>query len=118
MGETTLKNDSPPSIVQEFAERQPDVWNAYNQLGEAVSRSGPLDAKTQRLLKLAIAVGSGREGAVRAHTRRGLRAGLTIEELEQVALLGITTTGWPSAFAARCWICEAAEKEAARSHDV
>jgi alkylhydroperoxidase/carboxymuconolactone decarboxylase family protein YurZ len=56
------------------------------------------------LVKLALAVGSARQGAVHAHVRRGLAAGLTPEEIRQVALLGITTLGWPQAFAALCWI--------------
>jgi alkylhydroperoxidase/carboxymuconolactone decarboxylase family protein YurZ len=61
-------------------------------------------------LKLAIAIGGGREGAVRSHTRRGLKAGLTPEQLEHAALLGITTVGWPTAFAARCWIEDEIQK--------
>ena len=105
-----MKDDTMPSVVEKFALAQPGVWEAYNQLGEAVAAAGPLDSKTQRLLKLAIAVGGSREGAVRSHTRRGLKAGLTPEELEQTALLGITTVGWPAAFAARCWIEEEIEK--------
>ena len=101
-----MSEDPLPSIVEEFAAQQPSVWDAYNQLGQAISEAGPLDEKTRRLVKLAIAVGSGREGAVRAHTRRGLREGLSWEELEHVALLAITTAGWPMAFASRCWIRE------------
>ncbi len=105
-----MTDDTLPSVVEQFSESQPDVWDAYNQLGKAVAEAGPLDAKTQRLIKLAIAVGAAREGAVRSHARRGLKAGLTPAELEQVALLGITTAGWPAAFAARCWITEVIEK--------
>ena len=105
-----MKDDTLPSVVEQFSQSQPDVWDAYNQLGKAVAESGPLDAKTQRLIKLAIAVGAAREGTVRAHARRGLKVGLSPAELEQVALLGITTAGWPAAFAARCWITEVIEK--------
>ena len=101
-----MTKDLPPSIVQKFAEKQPDVWNSYNQLSDAVSQSGPIETKTQRLLKLAIAIGIGREGAVRAHTRRGLRAEVSSEEMLQTALLAITTIGWSGAFAAHCWIEE------------
>ncbi len=99
-----MTNDPLPSIVEEFAAQQPTVWDAYKQLGRAISEAGPLDEKTRRLIKLAIAVGSGREGAVRAHARRGFRAGLSRDELEHVALLAITTTGWPAAFASLCWV--------------
>jgi alkylhydroperoxidase/carboxymuconolactone decarboxylase family protein YurZ len=68
-----------------------------------------LDVKTQRLLKLAIAIGAGHAGAVHSHARRGLKLGLTEAELNQVAMLGITTVGWPRAFAAYCWIQDVIE---------
>jgi alkylhydroperoxidase/carboxymuconolactone decarboxylase family protein YurZ len=64
---------------------------------------------------LAVANRASSESAVRAadqrgwacsHTRRGLAAGLSRAEIEQVALLAITTTGWPSAFAAYSWLGE------------
>lgn len=94
----------PPSIVERFAQAHPKVWKAYNELGDAAGKAGPLDDRTARLVKLALAVGSGRQGAVGAHVRRGLAAGLTPEEMRHVAILGITTLGWPQAFAAHCWI--------------
>lgn len=102
-----MTDDRPPDIVQQFAVEHPVVWDAYNELGEAVTHAGPLDEQTRKIVKLALAVGSGREGAVRAHARRAHRAGISHEMLEHVALLGITTLGWPAAFAARCWIQEA-----------
>jgi hypothetical protein len=52
-----------PQVLEEFAARYPQVWEAYNRLGEATAAAGPLDEKTQRLLKLAIAIG-------RLHARR------------------------------------------------
>jgi AhpD family alkylhydroperoxidase len=97
-------DDRLPPIVEKFAREHPRIWKTYNQLGDAAADSGPLDAKTQRLVKLALAVGRGLEGAVHSHVRRGLRAGLTKQEIEHVALLGITTIGWPSAIAALSWI--------------
>lgn len=99
-----MEHDGIPSVVEDFAAKHPEIWSAYGQLGAAVEKAGPLDAKTQRLLKLAIAVGAGLEGAVHSHARRGLRAGFSAEELSQVAMLGISTVGWPRAFAAHCWI--------------
>jgi alkylhydroperoxidase/carboxymuconolactone decarboxylase family protein YurZ len=103
--------DGLPPVVQELARKYPDVWEAYNRLGDAVSTAGPFDRKTERLVKLAIAVGAGREGAVHSHARRGLKAGLTPEELRQVALLAITTLGWSGAVAAYCWIGDVLPKE-------
>lgn len=93
-----------PQVVEQLAERHPKVWEAYNQLGRAAAEAGPLSQQTQRLVKLAIAVGGRLEGAVRSHVRRGLREGLTVEQIRHVALLAITTAGWPSAVAAVSWI--------------
>jgi AhpD family alkylhydroperoxidase len=93
-----------PQVLEEFAARYPQVWEAYNRLGEATAAAGPLDEKTQRLLKLAIAIGAQRQGAVNSHTRRALAAGCTPEEIVHVGILAISTIGWPAAFAAICWI--------------
>jgi alkylhydroperoxidase/carboxymuconolactone decarboxylase family protein YurZ len=110
-----MKDDTLPSVVDEFASKQPAVWEAYNRLNEATSEAGPLESKTQRLVKLAIAIGAGHQGAVRSHARRGLKAGLTPEELSQAAMLGITTVGWPQAFAAHCWIQDIIDQGTARA---
>lgn len=104
-----MAQENLPPVVQELASRYPDVWEAYGQLGDAVSAAGPLDAKTERLVKLALAIGAGRQGAVHSHARRALKAGWSTEELRQVALLGITTLGWSAAVAAYCWINDVLE---------
>lgn len=93
-----------PPFLENLVRSQPALWDAYNHLGEAAAAAGPLDAKTSRLVKLAIAVGSKLEGGVHSHVRRGLAEGLSKDELQHVALLAITTIGWPSAIAALSWI--------------
>lgn len=99
-----MAQEKLPPVVQELASKYPDIWDAYGRLGDAVSAAGPLDAKTERLVKLALAIGAGREGAVHSHARRAVKAGWSVEELHQVALLAITTLGWSGAVAAYCWI--------------
>jgi alkylhydroperoxidase/carboxymuconolactone decarboxylase family protein YurZ len=94
----------PPSGAGAFSERYPDVWNAYAALGKAAAEAGPLDARTRRLVKLALAVGARSEGAVHSHARQGKDQGLPPEELRQVAALAITTLGLPAAIAAFSWI--------------
>jgi alkylhydroperoxidase/carboxymuconolactone decarboxylase family protein YurZ len=96
--------DELPPLVQEVAARHPHVWDAFNRLGDSVAGAGPLDEKTQRLVKLAIAVGGGLQGAVHSHVRRALTEGITADEMRHVALLAITTIGWPSAIARLSWI--------------
>ena len=62
-----MTHNELPEIVQSLIEQHPDVWDAYNKLGQVAAEAGPLDEKAERLVKLAIAVGGGLEGAVRSH---------------------------------------------------
>ena len=96
-----------PKPLKKFEKTYPEVWNAFSQLGEKCHESGgPLDEKTRRLVKLALAIGTRHEGAVHSAVRQASRAGLEREEMMHVAILAITTTGWPAAFAAMTWIEE------------
>ena len=93
-----------PGTYKRFKRHYPDVAHHYEALGEALAQLGPLDARTVRLVKLALAVGAQREGAVHSAVRKGLDAGLTADEMRQVALLAITTIGFSSAMAAWTWV--------------
>ena len=93
-----------PAAAGRLAKKRPDVWKAYSALGKSISESGPLDARTRRLINLALAIGGRSEGAVHSHTRQGLDEGLNEEELKHVAVLAITTLGFPQAIAALSWI--------------
>jgi alkylhydroperoxidase/carboxymuconolactone decarboxylase family protein YurZ len=105
----------PPDVVKRFAAEHPEVWEAYNRLGEATAAAGPLDERMQRLVKLAIAIGSQRQGAVNSHSRRALAAGCSPKEILQVGILAIPTIGWPAAFAAICWMNETIESGSAEN---
>ena len=82
----------------------PKIWEVYNALAKECSTAGPLSERERRLVKLALAAGSGSEGAVHSHTRRALDEGLLPEDLRHVALLAIPTLGFPKALAALTWI--------------
>ena len=105
-------SELPPSGAGVFARDFPDVWEAYQALDKASAEAGPLDARTRRLVKLALALGAGSEGAVHSHVRQALAEGLSAEELKQIALLAITTLGFPAAMAGYSWIQDILEKEA------
>jgi AhpD family alkylhydroperoxidase len=109
------KTSELPQVLEEFAAQYPQLWDAYNALGEAATNAGPLDEKTQRLIKLAIAIGAERRGAVHSHAKRALKAGATPEELTHVGILGITTIGWSGAFAAITWTQETVAQQAKKS---
>jgi len=94
----------PPEAIEQFKQKYPDVSKAFAQLAAECHKSGPLDEKSRRLVKLALAVGAGLEGATHSAVRHALELGVSQEELVHVAVLGITTLGWPSAMRALTWI--------------
>lgn len=93
-----------PQPVEEFRAEYAEVWKSFVQLGDRCHKAGPLDERTRRLVKLALAIGAGLEGATHSAVRNALAAGVTPEELRHVAVLGITTLGLPSTMRALTWI--------------
>lgn len=98
------KPEKLPKVAGSLANDHPDLWRAYTELGKAASESGPIAGKDLRLVKLALAVGAGLEGAVHSHTRRALREGIGRDELLHVARLAIPTLGLARAAQATTWI--------------
>jgi len=96
-------SDNLPSAAGRIAQDHPDVWRAFQQLGEACGDAGPLDAKTRHLIKIAVAMTARSEGATHSHVRRGLADGVTAEEIRHAALLLAPTVGFPQAVAALTW---------------
>ena len=109
MEEEILMSNLPPSGAGDFAERLPQVWEAYQALGKACSE-GQLDARTRRLIKLALAIGAGSEGAVHSHARQARDEGIKADDLRQVAVLAVTTLGFPAAMAGYSWINDIVNK--------
>ncbi|MBI6546774.1 MAG: carboxymuconolactone decarboxylase family protein [Cyanobacteria bacterium NC_groundwater_1444_Ag_S-0.65um_54_12] len=98
-----------PKAYQQFVTQYPAVGAAYEQLGDAAMAAGPLDRKVQRLIKLGMAIAARQQGGTHAQVRAALKQGATKEELYQVALLGITTLGFPAANTGMCWIRDVLE---------
>lgn len=90
------------TVIKEF----PDVSKAYEQLGIACRAAGPLDDKTQNLVKLGISLGINSRGAVMSSTRKALESGASREEIMHAVLLGLTTAGFPNMVAAVGWVEE------------
>jgi alkylhydroperoxidase/carboxymuconolactone decarboxylase family protein YurZ len=104
-GEIIVKKvEELPSGAGEVARAYPAVWEAYAALGKATAEAGSLDARTRRLVKLALSIGASSEGAVHSHTRRAIAEGVSQVELKQVALLAIATLGLPQAVKGLTWI--------------
>jgi alkylhydroperoxidase/carboxymuconolactone decarboxylase family protein YurZ len=97
------ENVKPPATYSRFIENFPELAEAWETIGRA-SRKGPLDERTQRLIKLAVAMGALREGAVHASVRKARALGIGDEELRQVVTLAAGTMGLPSTVALFSWV--------------
>ena len=101
------KKSRPPAAHQLFVRRFRSLGKAWDLVNEE-GGAGPLDAKTQRLLKLAIAIGAKREGAVHSGVRKARDAGVSVAEMEQVVALAASTIGFPASVAVWNWVREEA----------
>lgn len=100
-----------PKFYEALRATHPDVVRAYESLGEATRRAGPLTDTEAALVKLGIAAGARIEGAVHSHVRRALEAGASAEAIRHVGLLAITTLGFANAMAVRAMIEGELEKQ-------
>lgn len=100
----------PPQFFQQMKEQYPDVFQSYETLGKAARDAGPLDDKSAALVKVALSIGASLEGASHGNARKALTAGCSPDELRHVALLAVTTLGFPSMMRAKAWIEDVTSK--------
>lgn len=100
----------PPQTYESFIQRFPKLKEAWEKIAEA-GKEGPLDEKTLRLVKLGIAIGAMREGAVHSSVRKALALKITVEEIEQTVALAAGTIGLPSSVAVYSWIQDVLKKK-------
>jgi alkylhydroperoxidase/carboxymuconolactone decarboxylase family protein YurZ len=103
-----------PKRFTAFIEEFPDVGEAYQALGDAVGKAGPLDDKTRALVKLGVCIGAGLEGGAHSQARKALEAGATPEELRHAALQALTTVGFPTMMRGLSWVEDVLRKHAAQ----
>lgn len=93
----------PPATYRAFVERFPELGASWER-ARAAEEAAPFDETTRRLLKLAVAVGNMREGAVHSAVRKARSAGTTDDEIYGVVALAASTLGFPSAVAVFSWV--------------
>ncbi len=106
----TDKLPKPPRAFEEFSDTFPTLRKAWDLLGDA-GKEGPLDERTARLVKLGIAVGAMREGAVHSSARKAAALGITAEEMNQVVALASSVIGMPSTVAVWTWVRDSTAKK-------
>ena len=99
-----------PKRFEKFQKDFPEIAKAYENLGTAVHKAGPLDNKIRALIKLAISTGAGMEGAVHSHTRKAIEAGCSNQEIKQTVMLALPTIGFPSTMAVMSWVEDILDK--------
>jgi alkylhydroperoxidase/carboxymuconolactone decarboxylase family protein YurZ len=99
-----------PKRFKKFQKDFPEVAKAYEELGTAVHKAGPLNEKMRALIKLAISTGAGTEGAVHSHTRKAIEVGCSKAEIKQTVMLALPTIGFPSTMAVMSWVEDIIEK--------
>jgi 4-carboxymuconolactone decarboxylase len=95
-----------PEVYKNFKDSYPKVFEDFKRLGISTRDAGPLDEKTQNLIKLGISVGANSRGGVMSSTRKAIAAGASPKEIEHAVLLALTTTGFPNIIAALSWAHE------------
>ena len=94
-----------PEIYQAFSLKNPRPFSETTNNWASSCQAGPLDEKTQELVKLGYR--HRHQFPRRRHasnTRKCLAAGSTPEEIIHVVLLALTTTGFPNMIAALRWV--------------
>jgi 4-carboxymuconolactone decarboxylase len=95
-----------PHAYRRFATEHPRVVESYEALADSIRTAGPLDDRAVSLVKLATALAAGLEGGTHSAVRKALDAGCTREECLHVALLGLTTLGFPAKMRGRSWVLD------------
>jgi 4-carboxymuconolactone decarboxylase len=110
-----LPNKPPraPKTYDRFVAEFPKLGEAWEAI-RAAEEAGPFAEREMRLLKLAVAVGSGKEGSVHSSVRKARAAGCSDAEIRHVVALAASTIGLPPAVAAYSWVVEELEKTGGR----
>ena len=74
-----------PEYYQNMRQQCPELMNAYEALGEAAKKAGPLDEKSAALVRLSLNIAAQLEGGSHSAVRKGLEVGCTPDELRHVA---------------------------------
>lgn len=106
----TVNNKMIPKPYKQMHGTYPDLMQAYESFGKSAREAGPLSAREVSLVKLAISVGAGLQGAAHSHCRKALEAGCSPEDVRHVAVVSAPTIGFPTMMRARSWVEDVLEK--------
>ena len=83
-------------IFTKFKKEFPEIHAHHEALGKEIhEESGPLDAKSRWLIKIAISAACNHKRALATHIKKAKAAGVVDEEIKHALLLLIPTAGFP-----------------------
>lgn len=100
-----------PKPYMQMHASHPELMQAYETFGQAARNAGPLTDREVALVKLAISIGNGLEGAAHSHCRKAIQAGCHADDLRHVAILSAPTMGFPAMMRARGWVEDVLSKQ-------
>lgn len=100
-----------PKPYKQMHTDYPELMSAYESFGKAAREAGPLSSREVALVKLAISLGAGLEGAAHSHCRKALEAGCEADDLRHVAVLAAPTIGFPTMMRAKSWVDDVVSKQ-------
>lgn len=103
MTESKKAQSGPPQAYKDFIKRFPKLGQAWDFMRQAGQDAGSLTEREILLVKLGVALGANRSGAVTSATRKALKAGVSAEDVEQAIALSASTVGMPATVAAFGW---------------
>jgi len=86
-------NENRLRQLARFAELLPDVLKDVRDQGAKAYQDGALDAKTKRLMALAVAMGAGCRNCVLGQTMYALECGATKEEILETISVVVSMRG-------------------------
>jgi AhpD family alkylhydroperoxidase len=93
-----------PKNYMNIREKFEEYGNVLAELGKVANDAGPIDKKTQHLIKLAVSTADKSEGGVHSHTRRALENGASADEIYQTLILITSIVGFPTVAASMTWV--------------
>jgi alkylhydroperoxidase/carboxymuconolactone decarboxylase family protein YurZ len=102
-----------PKPYKQMHQTYPELMQAYESFGKQARQAGPLSDREVALVKLAISLGAGLEGAAHSHCRKALEAGCTHDDVRHVAVVSAPTIGFPTMMRARSWVEDVLEEQSA-----
>jgi len=86
-----------------FAAQFPDLHTRLQEMIQSAQKAGPLDLKTQLLVRLAVCAALQLENAFRAYASQALKQGIGPGEMDHAVLTNLGIIGFPKTLAALAW---------------